>query len=163
METGAGHENVQTMRWVRAFLLARSFSACMRPLPSVTTGLMPRATCRVCCAAAMIAFPSWRVFEARGWRVFCKSRASELATKPIATNSWQMPSCRSADKAGGQICLTVKDNGCGLPADVSRAPGMGLRVMRYRAGLLGGQLLVQPSRHGGVEVVCRLPKPQPPP
>jgi len=66
-------------------------------------------------------------------------------------------------EAGGQICLTVKDNGCGLPADVSRAPGMGLRVMRYRAGLLGGQLLVQPSRHGGVEVVCRLPKPQPPP
>ncbi|MDR3402343.1 MAG: PAS domain S-box protein [Chthoniobacter sp.] len=54
------------------------------------------------------------------------------------------------------LCLTVMDNGCGLPADVSHTPGMGLRVMRYRAGLIGGQLVVQSRRRGGTEVICRV-------
>lgn len=57
--------------------------------------------------------------------------------------------------SGGDGCLAVRDNGGGLPADHARAPGMGLRVMRYRAGLIGGQLVVQPRRGGGTEVICR--------
>lgn len=56
----------------------------------------------------------------------------------------------------GEICLTVMDNGIGLPADLFRAPGMGVRVMTYRAGLIGAQLRVQRRRRGGTEVICRL-------
>ena len=61
-------------------------------------------------------------------------------------------------ETASDLCLAVTDNGGGLPADVSGAPGMGLRVMKYRAGLIGGQLLVQPRKRGGTEVVCRAPK-----
>jgi signal transduction histidine kinase len=34
---------------------------------------------------------------------------------------------------------------------------MGLRVMHYRAGLIGGQVIVQTRKEGGTEVICRLP------
>ncbi len=58
----------------------------------------------------------------------------------------------------GEACLTVADNGPGLPAEVENAPGMGLRVMRYRASLIGGQLVIRPRRGGGTEVICRWEK-----
>ena len=58
-----------------------------------------------------------------------------------------------------EIRLSVRDNGRGLPADVSHAPGMGLRVMKYRAGSIGGQFLVRPRRGGGTEVICRVTRP----
>ncbi len=57
-----------------------------------------------------------------------------------------------------EACLTVADNGPGLPAEVENAPGMGLRVMRYRASLIGGQLVIRPRRRGGTEVICRWEK-----
>ena len=58
---------------------------------------------------------------------------------------------------GSGTALAVRDDGCGLPADVSRAPGMGLRVMQHRASVIGGQLVLQPRRGGGTEVICRVP------
>lgn len=57
-----------------------------------------------------------------------------------------------------EILLSVKDNGCGLPADVASAPGMGLRVMKYRAGLIQGETNIQSRRRGGTDVVCRIAK-----
>jgi PAS domain S-box-containing protein len=60
----------------------------------------------------------------------------------------------------GEVCLAVIDNGSGLPIDVSSVPGMGLRVMKYRAGVIGGNLVVQPRPRGGVEVICRVVKPE---
>jgi signal transduction histidine kinase len=61
-------------------------------------------------------------------------------------------------RADGGVRLAVLDNGCGMPADVSHAQGMGLRVMQYRASLIGGKLAVQRRRSGGTEVLCRVEK-----
>ena len=61
-------------------------------------------------------------------------------------------------ETGGEVCLEVTDNGSGLPPDVLQATGMGLRVMRYRAGLIGGQLAIKSRWGGGTEVVCRVSK-----
>ena len=58
----------------------------------------------------------------------------------------------------GEIELAVVDNGRGLPADLGKARGMGLRVMQYRAGIIGGRLAIEPRRRGGTEVICRIPK-----
>ena len=38
------------------------------------------------------------------------------------------------------------------------APGLGMRIMTHRAGLIGGTLIVQKSFEGGVKVVCALSK-----
>ena len=66
-------------------------------------------------------------------------------------------------QAGDHARLEVMDDGRGLPADISRGPGMGLRVMKYRASLIGGHLVVQPCPGAGTEVICRIPKPSPTP
>ena len=56
--------------------------------------------------------------------------------------------------AGPRIVLMVKDNGQGLPKDLSQVKGMGLRIMHYRSGLIGASLVVQRDLDGGTSVVC---------
>jgi PAS domain S-box-containing protein len=59
---------------------------------------------------------------------------------------------------GDRTVLTVKDDGIGLPSDLSKARGMGLRIMRYRATMVGGSLSVQRDPAGGAKVVCSIQK-----
>ena len=57
----------------------------------------------------------------------------------------------------GRIELLVDDNGTGLPAGFTGGSGgMGLRVMQYRAGLIGGTLHVGASNSGGVIITCAI-------
>jgi signal transduction histidine kinase len=58
-----------------------------------------------------------------------------------------------------RLMLAVKDNGCGITADASRAKGMGLRIMHYRAAVIGGSLAVQRDPNGGTTVVCSIRRP----
>ncbi len=55
---------------------------------------------------------------------------------------------------GPAVTMTVVDDGKGLPADVSVRDGMGLRIMRYRAEVVGGTLLVERRPEGGTRVAC---------
>lgn len=57
----------------------------------------------------------------------------------------------------GQVVLTVKDDGVGLPADLSASGGMGLRIMEHRARMIGGRLTVDTAPEGGVVVTCTAP------
>jgi PAS domain S-box-containing protein len=54
----------------------------------------------------------------------------------------------------GKIILAVKDDGKGMPARPRKPAGMGLRIMRYRAGMTGGSLAIQKAPGGGTTVVC---------
>ncbi|HWD20335.1 MAG TPA: response regulator [Verrucomicrobiae bacterium] len=56
--------------------------------------------------------------------------------------------------------LTVTDDGQGF-APSARSPGMGLRTMQYRAGLIGATLLTQSKPGGGARIVCFLIRPSP--
>ncbi len=56
----------------------------------------------------------------------------------------------------GEACLSVIDNGAGLPAHDEQAFGMGMRVMKYRAGLIGGDLTIGPRKGGGTRILCRI-------
>jgi PAS domain S-box-containing protein len=56
------------------------------------------------------------------------------------------------DKRAG--CLVVKDNGKGLPQDVDRCGGMGLRIMRHRAAMIGGELSITTTEGQGTSVTC---------
>ena len=62
----------------------------------------------------------------------------------------------------GNTILTVEDDGKGLSREAAQTEGMGLRTMRYRAGLIGGTLDVGPGAGGGTQVVCRMASPPPP-
>lgn len=57
--------------------------------------------------------------------------------------------------ANGQIVLSVKDNGKGLPTNGShRASGMGMRVMNYRAAMIGANVQLENVAEGGTLVKC---------
>jgi PAS domain S-box-containing protein len=64
--------------------------------------------------------------------------------------------------AEGRLLLRVIDNGLGFPKVMSRHDGMGLRIMRYRAGIIGGLLSVEPHSDGGTLVSCIMPLPTSP-
>jgi signal transduction histidine kinase len=57
------------------------------------------------------------------------------------------------------IRLSVSDNGSGLPARPAGGSGMGLRIMQYRAGMIGGTLSVQNHSGRGTRVICAVPGP----
>ena len=59
-------------------------------------------------------------------------------------------------KADGVLTLTVSDDGCGFIEAEGSTDSMGLKTMRYRAGLIGAELSVNNQRDG-VTVNCRLP------
>lgn len=54
--------------------------------------------------------------------------------------------------------ISVSDNGTGMPAKLNpRRKGMGLRIMDYRADVIGGVLVFSTSPNGGTTVVCTVP------
>jgi PAS domain S-box-containing protein len=60
--------------------------------------------------------------------------------------------------------LSIEDNGRGFPNDKSRGTGgMGLRVMHYRAGIIGGTLHITQRPGEGVTVTCSLDLSRPTP
>jgi PAS domain S-box-containing protein len=58
----------------------------------------------------------------------------------------------------GELQFQVDDDGCGLPAiSAGRAGGLGLKIMRYRAQMLGGDLVMESNGNGGTSVRCSCP------
>jgi PAS domain S-box-containing protein len=58
-------------------------------------------------------------------------------------------------KEGG--VLTIRDDGRGFDVIPKSQSGLGLRIMSYRAKMIGGSLNVRSSRNGGTEVRCSFP------
>lgn len=57
----------------------------------------------------------------------------------------------------GALCLEIVDSGTGVSAEAVDAPGMGIRTMKYRVGLIGGQFTIERRRRGGTSVRCVVP------
>ncbi len=62
----------------------------------------------------------------------------------------------SLAKTDGQITLEVHDNGRGIDPSQTGSSGIGLQVMAFRAGLIGGSLRVNPAAQGGTLVTCKV-------
>jgi len=56
-----------------------------------------------------------------------------------------------------QIVLTVHNDGLPFPNLKSHSTGMGLRIMNYRASLIGGSLEIKGASPRGTRVVCTVP------
>jgi len=54
--------------------------------------------------------------------------------------------------------LRIKDDGIGMQPGPDQGDGLGLRIMQYRAGLIGGVFQIGPSQGGGTVVSCTLPR-----
>jgi len=65
-------------------------------------------------------------------------------------------------RAHGQVTLTVTDDGMGLPPVLLDHPGLGLRIMRYRAGMVGARVELLPAQPKGATLVCTLKAPRAP-
>lgn len=54
--------------------------------------------------------------------------------------------------------LEVRDDGRGMPANTGHVEGSGMRIMKYRADMIGASLDFSSHRPGGTRVVCTLPR-----
>lgn len=60
-------------------------------------------------------------------------------------------------RTGNEIQLLIKDDGVGIPDTVDGGRGIGLKIMKYRARMIGSSLSVRRGQDGGTEVVCTIP------
>jgi signal transduction histidine kinase len=61
-------------------------------------------------------------------------------------------------QSGNELTVCVRDDGSGLSAKTMSDPGLGLRIMQYRAKMLAATLEVERATHsGGTIVTCRCP------
>jgi signal transduction histidine kinase len=65
----------------------------------------------------------------------------------------------SFDATEEEWVLNITDDGAGLPADFQKNKGMGLRIMAYRADLIGGAFSVGRQAARGTHVTCTLANP----
>jgi PAS domain S-box-containing protein len=62
----------------------------------------------------------------------------------------------------GWIYLGISDNGTGFSqGTAAKSNGMGLRIMRFRAGMIGGTVTIERNAGGGTIVICSAPNPSP--
>ena len=55
------------------------------------------------------------------------------------------------------VQLTIENDGKGLTPSEKPAKGLGLRIMAYRAGIIGGELKIENPPTGGTRVICVIP------
>ena len=62
-------------------------------------------------------------------------------------------------RQSGNIVLTIRDNGIGIPDLPAKGTGMGLLTMSHRAQMMGGTIKIEPRAGGGTQVICSVPAP----
>lgn len=55
-----------------------------------------------------------------------------------------------------RLSLTIADDGCGTDLAAEPSAGMGVKIMRYRAGLIGATLDIEPAERSGTVLRCQL-------
>jgi len=81
-------------------------------------------------------------------------------------NAARHSGCRCAlirlECSAGHVVLTVEDDGCGVRRENTGSEGLGMRMMAYRARILGATLHIEPATGGGTRVSVILARPEPP-
>lgn len=83
--------------------------------------------------------------------------AQEAITNAVRHGKAKHINLGLAAAATGEMVLTVTDDGIGLPDDARNSKGMGLRIMTYRADMMGARFNIERLPAGGTRVTCTLP------
>lgn len=62
----------------------------------------------------------------------------------------------SVAREGDGVVLRIDDDGKGISEKLEKIEGMGIRIMRYRAWLIGASLEIKDNPGGGVSVICTI-------
>jgi signal transduction histidine kinase len=84
-------------------------------------------------------------------------RIAQEALRNAAEHSGANRIAVSLRQEDGKVSLEVRDNGRGFPDNQARFSGAGLRIMRYRANLIGAALEIAPADGQGTRLRCVLP------
>lgn len=84
-------------------------------------------------------------------------RLAQEALTNVARHSGAHKAVVTLDSQGGQVVLSIRDDGHGLPPAGAAHGGMGMIGMRARARSLGGNLTVHSKEGQGAEIVVRVP------
>jgi two-component system sensor kinase FixL len=86
-------------------------------------------------------------------------RIAQEALNNAVRHSQGKSAAVSLVRRGSDIILTVRDDGVGLPADLSPVarPGMGINLMRYRARTIRAVLDVIAAEPSGTQIICAWP------
>ena len=61
-------------------------------------------------------------------------------------------------RRNGNLVMSVRDDGRGIEQEVPGAPGLGIRIMKHRASLIGATLSLSPRKRKGTMVRCVVPE-----
>jgi signal transduction histidine kinase len=84
-------------------------------------------------------------------------RLAQEALTNVARHSAAHNATVTLDTRGSEVCLSIRDDGRGLPAAGAAGGGMGMIGMRARARSVGGDLVVHSTPGAGVEIEVRVP------
>ena len=84
-------------------------------------------------------------------------RIAQEALQNAARHSTAARITITFERRDDQFWLIVEDNGKGLAPTLRREKGLGLSIMAYRAGLIGGKFLTEAPTSGGTRIICTVP------
>ncbi len=144
-----------------AILEARGLARGLSPIRLEADGLMAalkelacnskniyRISCRVACPRPVliednvVAINLFRIAQEAVQNAVKHGRATQILIRLTAQT--------------GGVKLIVKDDGQGLPKNFEKRRGMGLKIMDYRASMVGAELQVQRRQSGGTVLTCSL-------
>ena len=119
--------------------------AALKEMAAATEELF-KISCRVSCAECVAVHE-----DAVAEHVF---RIAREATRNAAEHGKATEISIALTSEGCENTLTVEDNGEGIPEDLDRHKGMGLRIMGHRAKIVGGRLEIRRRKGRGTIVTC---------
>jgi signal transduction histidine kinase len=84
-------------------------------------------------------------------------RIAQEAMQNAARHSTASQIIVSLARQDQAVCLAVEDNGKGITTSDRHGKGLGLRIMAYRAGIIGGELKIEQIATGGTRILCLVP------
>ncbi len=82
----------------------------------------------------------------------------EAVTNAMKHGKAKNVNIRIATNGDYKLRLSIENDGLPMPPIVSKDAGLGLRIMSYRANLIGAHLEIKAGERAGVVVACTLPK-----